>query len=85
LKDLKMNAASTELMITPETKIYDLLEAYPQLENKLITIAPVFSKLKNPVLRRTITRVTALKQAAIVGNVSLNSSDQRVKKRNRAG
>lgn len=61
-----------KLIITPETKIYDLLENYPSLENKLIEIAPVFSKLKNPVLRRTITKVTSLKQAAIVGSVSLN-------------
>lgn len=61
-----------KLIITPETKIYDLLENYPALENKLIEIAPVFSKLKNPVLRRTITKVTSLKQAALVGNVSLN-------------
>jgi hypothetical protein len=61
-----------KLFITPETKIYDLLENYPSLENKLIEIAPVFSKLKNPVLRKTITKFTSLKQAAIVGNVSLN-------------
>ncbi len=61
-----------KLIITPETKIYDLLENYPLLENKLIEIAPVFSKIKNPVLRRTITKVTSLKQAALVGNVSLN-------------
>ena len=61
-----------KLIITPETKIYDLLENYPALENKLIEIAPVFSKLKNPVLRRTIAKVTSIKQAALVGNVSLN-------------
>ncbi len=61
-----------KLIITPETKIYDLLENYPSLENKLIEISPVFSKLKNPVLRKTITKVTSLKQAALVGNVSLN-------------
>ena len=61
-----------KVIITPETKIYDLLENYPALENKLIEIAPVFSKLKNPVLRRTIAKVTSIKQAALVGNVSLN-------------
>jgi hypothetical protein len=61
-----------KLIITPETKIFDLLENYPTLENKLVEIAPVFSKLKNPVLRKTITKVTSLKQAALVGNVSLN-------------
>ncbi len=61
-----------ELIITPDTKIYELLEAYPKLEAKLIETAPVFSKLKNPVLRKTITKVTSLKQAALVANISLN-------------
>ena len=61
-----------ELIITPDIKIYELLEAYPKLEAKLIETAPVFSKLKNPVLRKTITKVTSLKQAALVANISLN-------------
>lgn len=59
------------VLITPDMKIYDLLKAYPQLEDKLIEIAPVFVKLKNPILRRTITRVTTLKQASIVGKVHI--------------
>ncbi len=63
---------TTNLLITPDVKIYDLLKAYPQLEDKLIQIAPVFEKLKNPVLRKTITKVTTLKQASIVGRVSLS-------------
>lgn len=57
--------------ITPDTKIGDLLEAYPELENVLIGIAPVFNKLRNPVLRKTIAKITSIKQAAAVGNVSL--------------
>ncbi len=60
------------LIITPETKIYDLLQHYPQLEDSLIEITPVFKKLKNPVLRKTIAKVTNLKQASAVGNVSLD-------------
>lgn len=60
-----------KLIITPKTKIYDLLESYPQLEDKLIAIAPPFKKLKNPVLRKTIARVTTLAQAAIVGGVKV--------------
>jgi len=59
------------LIITPKTKIYDLLEAYPQLEDKLIEAAPTFKKLKNPVLRRTITRVTSLSQAAVIGGLKV--------------
>lgn len=60
-----------KLIITPDTNVHELLETYPQLEDTLIGIAPVFKKLKNPVLRKTIARVTSLKQASVVGGVSL--------------
>jgi hypothetical protein len=60
-----------KIIITPETKISDLLKNYPQLENTLIKLAPVFEKLKNPVLRKTIAKVTTLRQAAVIGNVPL--------------
>lgn len=57
--------------ITPETKVDDLLDNYPQLENKLIEIAPAFKKLKNPVLRKTIAKVTSLKQVSVVSGVDI--------------
>jgi hypothetical protein len=60
-----------KLLITPKTKIYDLLEAYPQLEKMLIEYAPQFEKLKNPVLRKTITKITNLGQAAIIGGIKV--------------
>ncbi|MBN1118112.1 MAG: DUF1858 domain-containing protein [Bacteroidales bacterium] len=60
-----------KLIITPKTKIFDLLEAYPQLEDILIAVAPPFKKLKNPVLRKTITRITTLSQAAVIGGVKV--------------
>jgi hypothetical protein len=60
-----------KLIITPKTKIYDLLEAYPQLEETLIGLAPEFKKLKNPVLRKTIARITNIGQAAIVGGLNV--------------
>jgi hypothetical protein len=59
------------LDITPKTMVGDLLSAYPELEDKLIEIAPVFKKLKNPVLRRTIAKVTTLKQASVIANISI--------------
>ena len=62
-----------ELIITPHTKIIDLLEAYPQLEDVLIDIAPTFKKLKNPALRRTIAGVTSLKQVASMGDIPIES------------
>jgi hypothetical protein len=60
-----------KLIITPKTKIYDLLEAYPQLEDLLIESAPQFKKLKNPVLRKTITKITNLSQAATIGGLKV--------------
>ncbi|MFH2051536.1 MAG: DUF1858 domain-containing protein [bacterium] len=57
--------------IAPETRLADLLESWPALEDELIRIAPPFAKLRNPVLRRTIARVTTLRQAAGVGGVPL--------------
>lgn len=58
-------------LITPQTKVGELLDAFPELENVLIQIAPPFKKLRNPVLRRTVARVTSLSQAARVGGVSV--------------
>jgi uncharacterized protein (DUF2249 family) len=60
-----------KLIITPKTKIYDLLEAYPQLEDLLISSAPPFKKLKNPILRKTITKITSLNQAAVIGGLKV--------------
>lgn len=60
-----------KLIITPKTKIYDLLEAYPQLEDVLISLAPEFKKLKNPVLRKTIARVANISQAATIGGLNV--------------
>ncbi len=62
-----------KLIITPKTKVSELLDAYPQLEEKLIEMAPQFKKLKNPVLRKTIARVTTLSQAAIVGGIKVEA------------
>jgi hypothetical protein len=59
------------LPINPETKVGALLEAYPDLEETLIGCAPAFSKLRNPVLRKTVARIATLEQAARVGGVSV--------------
>jgi len=60
-----------KLQITPEIKIAELLDTYPELEDKLIEIIPPFKKLKNPVLRKTLAKVTTLRQASTVGGISL--------------
>lgn len=63
---------SNEIIITPDTKILEMITAYPQLEDKLIELAPAFSKLTVPFLRKTVARVTTLRQAAVVGGLSLS-------------
>ncbi len=69
-----------KLIITPKTKIYDLLSSYPELEDVLIDAAPQFRKLKNPVLRNTITRITNLGQAASVGRLKTEDLVNRLRK-----
>jgi len=61
------------LQIQPSTKVAQLLDAYPELEDLLIRMAPPFKKLKNPILRKSVAKVATLKQAAIVGRLDLSS------------
>ncbi|MEW6180306.1 MAG: DUF1858 domain-containing protein [Chloroflexota bacterium] len=56
--------------ITPQSKIHDLLTHFPQLEEEIIRTAPPFENLRNPLLRRTVTRLTTLEQAARIGGVN---------------
>lgn len=66
-----MATGKPTLDITPETRVGTLLDTYPDLDKELFDLSPAFKKLKNPVLRKTVAKVTTLRQAARVGNVSL--------------
>ncbi len=57
--------------ITPKTKVAELLKDYPELESELIAISPEFNKLKNPILRKTVARITNLEQAAKIANLQV--------------
>lgn len=57
--------------ITPDTKVATLLNDFPELEQELLALSPEFAKLRNPVLRRTVARVTSLRQAAKIAGVPL--------------
>ena len=59
--------------ISPETKINDLLTAYPFLIEFLAERYPAFSKLKNPLLRKTVGKVATLSKASAMGGVPLNT------------
>jgi hypothetical protein len=62
----------TKLIITPQTKIAELLNVYPELEGVLIDLAPAFKKLQNPILRKTVARVTSIRQAAAIGKIPVD-------------
>jgi hypothetical protein len=59
------------LIITPETRVGAMLEKYPQLEELLLSSSPAFSKLQNPLLRKTVGKIATLRQVAQVGGLSL--------------
>lgn len=60
-------------LITPQTRIGEFLDNFPELEELLISLSPAFQKLRNPVLRRTIGRVATFQQVAVVGNIPLDT------------
>ncbi|HOX24503.1 MAG TPA: DUF2249 domain-containing protein [Candidatus Krumholzibacteria bacterium] len=66
-----MADAAERPLITPELTVAAFLDAYPELEETLIAAAPPFAKLRSPVLRRTVARLTSLRQAAAVGGVAV--------------
>ena len=71
---------SDKLVITPKTRVLQLLEAYPQLEVVLIGMVPAFKKLQNPVLRRTVAKVATLQQAAAVGGIGTEELINRLRR-----
>ena len=69
-----------QLIITPKTKVLQLIENYPQLEDVLIEYAPAFKKLKNPLLRKTVAKIATLQQAASIGNVKVEELINRLRR-----
>jgi hypothetical protein len=67
-------------LVTANLKVGTLPEAYPKAEQVLVDLAPPFRKLRNPVLRRTVARVTSLAQAARVANIPLSDLIQALRR-----
>ena len=57
--------------ITPDSRVGELLERWPHLEEVLVELSPRYRALKNPVLRRTVAKVATLRQVSAVGGVPL--------------
>ena len=67
--------------ITPKTKVAELLDNFPELEDELIAIAPEFVKLKNPILRKTVAKVATLEQAARIAGLEISQVINRLRKK----
>jgi hypothetical protein len=59
--------------ITSQSKLFDVLEAYPVLEAQIVNIAPPFHNLKNPVLRRTVGKIATLEKVAQIGGMDVGN------------
>lgn len=69
-----------KLIITPQTKVGELLDAYPELEKVLFELSPAFAKLKNPILRKTVAKVATLQQASVVGGLQVGDVVNRLRR-----
>lgn len=72
--------AEQKLIISPKTRIGELLKVYPELENVLISMSPAFEKLRNPILRKTVARVATIQQISVVGGISVDSIINRLRR-----
>lgn len=65
--------------ITPDSRLGELLERWPALEDVLLELSPHFRALKNPVLRKTIAKVATLRQVASVSGFPLGTLVERLR------
>jgi len=69
-----------KLIISPKTRVGEMLDAYPQLEKVLLELSPAFAKLKNPILRKTVARGATLQQIAVIGGLKVDEIVNRLRK-----
>ncbi len=59
--------------ITAKSKLIDVLNEYPQLEEQIIQAAPAFKNLNNPILRRTVGRMATIEKVVQIGGLDLTT------------
>ncbi len=60
---------SIKIIINADTKLFDILEAYPELEDYIMGLAPPYKNLKKPILRRTIGKLATIDKVAKIGGL----------------
>jgi hypothetical protein len=56
--------------ISAQSKLFDVINAYPDLEKFIVDLAPPFKNLKNPVLRKTVGKLATLEK---IGGTAVHS------------
>jgi hypothetical protein len=62
----------SRLPVRPDQKISTVLKEHPELLDVFVAQSPAFSRLKNPVMRRTFGRMVTVSQAAAVAGVPVD-------------
>ncbi len=65
--------------ITSDSRLGELLERWPGLEDVLVELSPHFRALRNPVLRRTVAKVATLRLVSKVSGVALGVLVERLR------
>ena len=73
-------ANGTDADITPDSKLGELLDRWPALEEVLVELSPHFRALKNPLLRKTVAKVATLGQVSKASGVPLAELIDRLRK-----
>jgi len=68
------NSESGELTpnITRDTVVGELIKNYPYLKDELLSLSPKFSKLKNPILFKTMSSIATMEMIAERGNLNVD-------------
>lgn len=68
-------------MVRPEMKVAEVLRRWPELLQVFLEASPAFQKLKNPLLRRTMSNLVTVAQAA---RIAALTPEELVERLNRA-
>ncbi len=60
-----------QLEINKFTKLGELFKAYPQTEETLKSLSPLYKNLENPILRKTVMKIATLEKVAQVGGLKV--------------
>ena len=62
----------SQLEINKYTKLGELFKVYPQTEETLKSMSPLYKNLENPILRRTVVKIATLEKVAKVGDLDVH-------------